>query len=114
MNELVSNFISQQLKTNEYNFIVEVYNFLYNYININNVEIHKNMIIGDHMQIPFSFVNTCDSYPIEEYSMYGAVPLRIGEITYKNIKVLLIFGIDWLGIRYCGDNGYYLMMQYID
>lgn len=105
MNESVSNFISKQLKTNEYNFIVEVYNFLYEYINVDNVEIHKNMIIGDHMKIPFYFVNTCDSYPIEEWS---------GEIRYKNKKVELTFGIDWLGVRYCGDNGYYLMMQYID
>ena len=105
MNELVSNFISQQLQTNEHNFIVKIYNFLYDYVNLDNVEIHNNMIIGNNMKIPFYFIKVHDFYPIEEWS---------GEIKYKNKKVLLTFGIDWLGIRYCGDDGYYVMMQYVD
>ncbi len=105
MNQQIADFISQQLGTNEYNFIVKIHNFLYDYVDLDNVEINDNIVIANKMKIPFYFVKVHDFYPIEEWS---------GEIKYKNKKVLLTFGIDWLGIRYCGDNGYYLMMKNID
>lgn len=62
------------------------------------------MLVVKNIIIPENFIKTYDFYPIEEWKS-----LRDQEICGK--KITIVFGIDWMGVRYCSDKSYYVLIQ---
>lgn len=94
---MIQQFIKKQLNIDSDNTINLIYNFMIKQtgIDCNDVLIDKNRIICKDMKIPTSSKEYFDFYPIEEW---------IAEIKVDNIDIKLIYGLDWFGIRHCGDE----------
>ena len=105
MEQLITQYIEKQIKINNTDIINETYEFLVNNIikNIDDTLIFNDELIYKNLIIPDNFEKVNSTYPIEGYHYC----LKIGDYNV-NINV----GIDWFGIRKCGDEYcYYIFVD---
>jgi hypothetical protein len=103
MSQLITQYIES--KINNKNIVNKIYDFLINNIitNIDDTIIYNNMLIYKKITIPDSFTISHDHYPITEYSY---------SLHIDNSDVLITLGIDFFGIRQCGDKYcYYIILS---
>ena len=60
------------------------------------------MLVAKNITIPNSCTKTYDFYPIEEWT---------NVINHCDKKIKIIFGIDWMGVRWCFDKAYYVIVM---
>lgn len=106
MSQLITEFIEKQTKINDKNVINKIYDFLIDnvIVDINDTIILDYNLIYKKIKIPTDFDEEHEChYPITEYSKH----LYIGDY-----DILIVLGIDWFGIRKCGDEYcYYIFLS---
>ncbi len=102
MEQLITQYIEKQIKINDKNITNKIYNFLIDnvIINIDDTIVFNNMLIYKNLIFPDIFEESC---PNTEYSH---------SFDIDNYIVTICLGIDWFGIRKCGDDYcYYIVVN---
>jgi len=103
MDQIIKKYIKKQLDTNDDYSCNKIYNFLVNDVKIKIEEtiVYKDELIYESpLVIPSNFKKNGNLSDIDEYH---------NRIKFGNLDVNINLGIDWIGIRSCGDKYCYFI-----